>query len=314
MQHVKNFVIAKAIIKIIGILMVIMVAYLIIDFGNASSIIDKYESLKPNSNSGFSKSLQFLETYTKSTGDVTLALSKGMSEEEANEIASGGTLQNGGAPLFDTQFKSADLRSQIEMLTTDTGYNNTYYESKLKLYTVGNTTFAWESQSNGAWSSFKPSSATMAGKGCFYYACSALVGAKLGKVYTIEQCLTDLGGIVTTDSGGTFVVNPTPISDLNGSINQLNKILQKSGIGASATSVSGIDSSKLSNGEAMYIIYATKDVGSSKELYSPGGEGAHWTAVVGVENGSYIVLGNGDRSVLQPPGEFNDLKYIFEVK
>lgn len=76
----------------------ITIVYIVIDYGSSDEIVGIYEGVKPDSTSGFSKALQFLESYTQATGDTSLAIKRGLSEEDAEIIASGGTTQNGGDP------------------------------------------------------------------------------------------------------------------------------------------------------------------------------------------------------------------------
>ena len=74
----------------------ITIVYIVIDYGSSDEIVGVYEGVKPDSTSGFNKALQFLESYTQATGDTSLAIKRGLSEEDAEIIASGGTTQNSG--------------------------------------------------------------------------------------------------------------------------------------------------------------------------------------------------------------------------
>ena len=76
----------------------ITIVYIVIDYGSSGEIVGVYEGVKPDSTSGFNKALQFLESYTQVTGDTSLAIKRGLSEEDAEIIASGGTTQNSGDP------------------------------------------------------------------------------------------------------------------------------------------------------------------------------------------------------------------------
>lgn len=76
----------------------ITIVYIVIDYGSSDEIVGVYEGIKPDSTSGFNKALQFLESYTQVTGDTSLAIKRGLSQEDAEIIASGGTTQNGGDP------------------------------------------------------------------------------------------------------------------------------------------------------------------------------------------------------------------------
>jgi hypothetical protein len=67
----------------------VIAVYLMIGASSDSSIIATYNSLKPDSTSGLSKTLVFLKSYTGLTGDTSLALSVGVSESDAQEMAAG---------------------------------------------------------------------------------------------------------------------------------------------------------------------------------------------------------------------------------
>lgn len=96
--------VTKILTKIIFVMLCIVLIYLLIDFGaNSNDIIETYTRIKQDdSKSEFSKSLQFLRTYTIATGDITLALNTGLTPEEAQGIIddggdSGGSGSNGGS-------------------------------------------------------------------------------------------------------------------------------------------------------------------------------------------------------------------------
>jgi hypothetical protein len=69
--------------------------YLVIDYGNSDDMIERYDEVKPDSTSGFSKTLQFMMGYTCTTGDTSLALKIGISEEDAETIVNPGSGDTG---------------------------------------------------------------------------------------------------------------------------------------------------------------------------------------------------------------------------
>lgn len=113
----------------------ITIVYIVIDYGSSDEIVGAYEEVKPDSTSGFSKALQFLESYTQATGDTSLAIKRGLSEEDAEIIASGGTTQNGGDP------------------TTGTNYNPTVSASVQEIINMSDTQ-VWQLISEGKYSSY----------------------------------------------------------------------------------------------------------------------------------------------------------------
>ena len=319
-----------AVAKLIGIFLIlfaIVAVYVLININiDSTSMLKTYMSLSTSQyNSNIDRKYSFVSSYTAVTGDIQLAMAMGYTEDQAKVMASYGTPSDymSAGSYAGTGFDFAGtIREQAEQLKTNPAYNNAHYQNKLVVVNINGRDFAYESQSSGAWSSYAPDSSTVSGAGCFWYASCAMVGAIKGEVYTIEQMCADNGTPVVTDSYGMFVPavsSSYPFDDLGGSVPRLNQILSNGGTGASATEVLSIDWSKLSSGHCGYIIYATSDSGSSTMLYSTGGAGAHWTAVVGISNyGNAIVLCNGSRGggssgTEVPIDQFASLKYIYEV-
>ena len=114
----------------------ITIVYIVIDYGSSDEIVGIYEGVKPDSTSGFNKALQFLESYTQATGDTSLAIKRGLSEEDAEIIASGGTTQNGGDPT-----------------TNGAGYNPTVSASVQEIINMSESQ-VWQLISEGKYSSY----------------------------------------------------------------------------------------------------------------------------------------------------------------
>lgn len=114
----------------------ITIVYIVIDYGSFDEIVGVYEGVKPDSTSGFNKALQFLESYTQATGDTSLAIKRGLSEEDAEIIASGGTTQNGGDPS-----------------TNGAGYNPTVSASVQEIINMSESQ-VWQLISEGKYSSY----------------------------------------------------------------------------------------------------------------------------------------------------------------
>lgn len=114
----------------------ITIVYIVIDYGSSDEIVGVYEGVKPDSTSGFNKALQFLESYTQATGDTSLAIKRGLSEEDAEIIASGGTTQNSGDPT-----------------TNGTNYNPTVSASVQEIINMSESQ-VWQLISEGKYSSY----------------------------------------------------------------------------------------------------------------------------------------------------------------
>lgn len=81
---------------IIAATFIVICIYLMIGSGSSMSILKSYDAVKPDSTSGFSKQLQFVESYTRVTQDTTLAQRLGISEEDAEAMANGETIRDQG--------------------------------------------------------------------------------------------------------------------------------------------------------------------------------------------------------------------------
>ena len=94
MKSLMKLVWLSWILKIVAIGALLIALYMVIDFGSSKDIMSIYGNLRPDTVNGFNKKLEFIETYTRLTGDYTLALDKGFSEDDVNEIIEGGTIQD----------------------------------------------------------------------------------------------------------------------------------------------------------------------------------------------------------------------------
>lgn len=157
--------------------------------------------------------------------------------------------------------------------------------------------YLWEAQKGKLWKSYHPPKSdigvTMVNSGCFFYAVTAAITNNSGYWYTVKDCITDLGGIVTLDSYGTYQVTNSPIETLTGGITLANKIFSVSGSGITAVSAKSLDEA-LSNNN-MAIIYATT---GSKGILSSGGR--HWLCCVGSDANNYYFLNNSSRGTAVP--------------
>lgn len=69
--------------------------YLVIGSNTTNDILSKYNNLSNGGRAGITPKLQFLRIYTMATGDTTLALRAGLSEEEVTELVETGQLNSG---------------------------------------------------------------------------------------------------------------------------------------------------------------------------------------------------------------------------
>lgn len=234
----------------------------------------------------------------------------------------------GVAPTANTVFPTGDVAQVVNAYKTDSRYFNAYYSEKIQSVDIGGHTFAWDVQSsNGvaAWANYTPDESTMAGAGCFFYATAALIGAKQGTYYSLEQMVTNAGGVVTVE-GDVFKVANSPWPNLAGSDTRLRQLLQQAGLNATVENVTpyksdgsiNLDNAGLADGSVMYIQYQKADPATTSNpqlssYHSDGNYFNHWTATVGTYNGKYIVLGNGSRDSLVTSSAYHDIVYLYKV-
>lgn len=211
---------------------------------------------------------------------------------------------------------NADYIGQKQILASQGRSTDAYYANKLMTVTINGHLFCYEVQSSsGAWGSYQPpsSTGTMGSSGCFFYAACAAATNLRGSIYTVEDCIRDLGGDISTDANGVFIVNKSPIKNLMGSAQLLSKILENAGVSAEVTTVDAVNVNDMKAG-ATYLIHAKDAVGSSSQLRT-GSE--HWTCLPGCYTDAgdeqIIVLCNAKRANHFGVSEFSKLNHVYKI-
>lgn len=111
---------------IIAATFIVICIYLMIGSGSSMSILKSYDAVKPDSTSGFSKTLQFMIGYTRTTGDTSLALKIGIPEEDVETIVNPGSA--GGQGSTDNQGSTGNnyKDAAIAIATTFKSHDCTY--------------------------------------------------------------------------------------------------------------------------------------------------------------------------------------------
>lgn len=146
------------------VLSAIIMINLLMGLGDSKSILKSYDGIKPDSTSGLKKSLQFIEGYTRLTGDTTFAIGMGYDSSIINSWTSSGNGEPGGNPNpIDVPTEVGELLNLIKTLqagnpgkaincdkvfrilypTTSETYTslknfNSYTEQKIKTLNAGN--------------------------------------------------------------------------------------------------------------------------------------------------------------------------------
>ncbi len=95
--------ILKVFLIFLGACLVVDLIYFLIGSGGSPEIFKQYSDLAEMPVSSYNKSVQFLSAWTRATGDTSLAVAMGFSEEEAMQMVNGTygteTEQTGGASI-----------------------------------------------------------------------------------------------------------------------------------------------------------------------------------------------------------------------
>ena len=150
--------------NLILILCAIIMINLLMGFGDSKSILKSYDNIKPDSSSGLQKNLQFIEGYTRLTGDASLALNMGYDSSVINSWNNSANGEPGGNPNpIEVPIEVGELTNLIKTLqdgnpgkatncnkvfrilypTTSETYTslkhfNNYTEQKIKTLNAGN--------------------------------------------------------------------------------------------------------------------------------------------------------------------------------
>lgn len=326
-----------AIMKVLGclfmVLVIVLSVYLLMDSGNSASIIAVYDSVKPDSSSGFNRQLQFLKEYTALTKDTTLAISAGLSPEDADSMANGNLdINDTGDGSTSTSLAYASSRTaeawkealqtaganQANAAYYDAGDNGGYTITK-----IDGVHYLVEKQ-GGYWSNAKGASdVTIAGAGCYTFAVTTVVNNLNLTTYTVADMLNaEYGaGTITWDTatkkwaGGGKDIGERPNTP---------KLIENAGLnwksyyGNDYTINTGADAAAIMTAEGfndcLYIIY-----GHKKDVVSSGTD--HWLVCCGVSTDrtgeTYLhLLNNGARSTKVPVSqlaESGNVNKLFKI-
>lgn len=146
---------------------------------------------------------------------------------------------------------------------------------------------------------------TVARRGCFLYALAAAMTAKTGKIYTVQEVITECGGTLTWNKNGTL--NMSGLDRVGGDINKLVANAQNAGLDANYYGHTNVSLSKIDKGlqeGKVYCVWSTTESDPKATLHSPNGAGMHWTTILGrTSSGNYIVACNGGRGMEISPSQ-----------
>lgn len=185
----------------------LVVVYIMSGITINMSVLRAYNDVKPDSASGFTKSLNFLQTYTQITGDVTLAVKKGFSKEDAEDMVAGGSsLINNitGVTASDSTVYAANGRSKEEIIEAldnakkSAGAAGDYYTigDNWRLTEVNGKYYLVEVQTSGKWNSVRQqgfsdtnANASVGASGCFAFACVNAINAINNTTVSVSNAL-----------------------------------------------------------------------------------------------------------------------------
>lgn len=290
---------------VIVLIFIVTSVYLMIGSASSKSIIIAYNAVKPDSASGFSKTLLFLQSYTQTTGDTSLAIKKGMSEEDAEEIAKGGTANDagdgststsGGATTAASRTKE-DIEAALAQRASGEGDAGEYYStsSGWTITKINGNAYLVEVQ-GAKWKSVRNDSTnTVASAGCWMYACSTAINALNMSTVSIADILSEFRSSKTDISydknahawtgSATWIGHGTDAQD--------KPIFAKYGLNydtlKSKQNMTGEQARRIMSSEGfdncVYIIY-----GHKSGVLSSGAD--HWLVCVGTTDNSIYLLNN----------------------
>lgn len=283
--------------------------YLVIGSNTTNDILSKYNNLSNGGRAGITPKLQFLRIYTMATGDTTLALRAGLSEEEVTELVETGQLNSGtgtnsGGSGIIRPPVSGSWQQQLDALANSGSADAPHYNNQnFKIVNINGTEFIYESQ-NSQYPLVYGGSETVSGAGCFLFAVSAIISNKSGQIVSVADMMTKNGSMVTFNNNYNYNYPPNSQFNLIGSLYSAKNILSMYGldngleiIASDNSIVAGKDfhesiESAIDNG--YYVLYYCHD--GYGILSSSSGTGKHWTVIVGYDDSNYYFLCNGGRS------------------
>ena len=297
---------------IIVLIFIVTCVYLMVGSVSSKGILKSYNAVKPDSASGFNKTLLFLQSYTQTTGDTSLAIKKGMSQEDAEELANGGTIvdpgdgstNTGGGVTYASGRTAAEIEQALSARASGEGDAGEYYSTSSgawEITDVNGSAYLVEVQGSGKWAAVSNPDGSVGSVGCFMFACSTAINALNMSTVSIADIMPVARASDTSISYSSSSHSWTGRADSvgydgtvdAGIFNEYNlnfKSLNSKGItGEEARQImanEGFDN-------CVYIIY-----GHKSGVLSSGSN--HWTVCVGTTDSSIYILNNGSRDVEIP--------------
>lgn len=307
---------------IIVLIFIVTCVYLMVGSVSSKGILKSYNAVKPDSSSGFSKTLLFLQSYTQSTGDTSLAIKKGMSQEDAEEIANGGTVVDAGDGSTSGGFTYAagrtksDIEAALSARASSEGDAGEYFStsSGWKITEVNGNAYLVEVQ-GGKWSAVaNGSSSTVASVGCYMFACSTAINALNMSTVSIADFMHDAYPSQTNISYSKSSHSWTGYANHVGYESSVaSTIFNKYNLNYKSLNSKGITGEEarqiISNegfDNCVYIIY-----GHKSGVLSSGSD--HWTVCVGTTDNSLYILNNETRSVEIPVDKISNSGAITHI-
>lgn len=276
-----------------------IVIYLVIGPGNRDIILSQYTTLTNGGKAGITPQLQFLRVYTMTTGDTTLAMSAGLSQDEIENLINTGTTDeptagdgSGGSGAINSPWDANTIEEAIAIYKASvTACNMEAKTSNGIVYPVEGQVDYWVLHGGGG------NGCHGLGKGCMWFASAVAASMATGNIVGIESLLEARGYSVSMQGGGAYIEPGISYVGFNsgGAYEDGNKCTP-AGLLSGFCTVGNDDSSKtydqsfIESG-GVYLVHAAND---NNKLYSKTGE--HWFVVAGKVNGDYIIL-NGSGSI-----------------
>ncbi len=314
----RNNVLKNVIGWSLAALLLVIVVYLVIDLGSAGEVLEHYASLTGTPVSNYNKTIIFLSSYIKETGDLSIAEALGMSEEEAKQLLNPDTTDTSEETGAGGQLASGKTEEAWKEALSNCG-NSAYFSvgAGYDILTIDGNDYLVCKQGKGYYDyleNSKKSDGTIVSVddvGCWMFAQVNAAMALNNTVYSVSDTYGIRGNISLSWNSSNYwdyVVN--------GSHQDCSNFKVGYGTGGNESGVSsylGIKEESLSTSSRdadSAWQYVNDNIDFSKDVAiiychtrgvtcSSTGQGDHWLVVVGVgsdANGKYFeFLGNGTR-------------------
>ncbi len=307
----------KVILIILIVICILTIVFLTIGYSNASALFEAYNNVtKEGNNYSNQKRLNFLTSYIRTTGDITILTSMGLSKEQQEEILEMVEQEQELANSDSAEFNgfggvlSGGWKQQLDTLYASGIDDSLHYQaSNFTIANIGGKEYIWEKQISGTFPTDlmgRRINSVGAG-GCMLFALCSYISNQTGKLYSISMMCEDR--VIDVDfQNNEYILgsaeNGYPyVGGGGGNLKHAKDLLSavRSDYGSySVEELSNYSKGQIDSilGEGDWLLYHANE--SSGDQYLSGGSAReHWTIIMGSSGNNYVLLNNGVRDSWQ---------------